>query len=467
MPAGKHCPAELSKEVTSMMSTRKTQKISPAATIVLQHRLLRRLKNSLRMMLPVLGLLAMSAVIAQPVALTGARIIDGTGAAVIFPGTLIMDQGRIVAVGASADIQIPEGAQIISLDGKTLMPGLVNAHGHAGGVRGLETGHYSEENLLRQLALYASYGVTSVVSLGDDEAEGFKLRDNQNTANLDRARLFVAGPVLNPATAEQAVMLVDQTAALNPDFIKIRVDDNLGRTPKMPADVYQSVSAHADFHGIPLSVHTFYQQDTKDLLRAGADHIAHSIRDSHIDDEFIRLMLERNICYTPTLTREVSTYIYESEPDFFSDEFFLAGVDADVLATLREPERQQRMAQSDAAQQYKAALPIAMTNVKILSDAGVRIAMGTDSGPPARFQGYFEHLEMWMMHDAGMTPMQIIKSATADAAACMNLSDTGSLEPGKWADLLVLGADPLENIRNTRSIEQVWIAGNQLRRLRF
>lgn len=421
----------------------------------------------IKKLLPLACLFGFSTALAQPVALTGARIIDGTGAAEIYPGTLIMDQGKIIAIGSTTDIQIPEGAQVIALDGKTLMPGLVNAHGHAGGVRGLESGHYSEENLLRQLSLYASYGVTSVVSLGDDEEAGFRLRDTQNHADLDRARLFVAGPVLNPATAAQALELVDQTAALKPDFIKIRVDDNLGRTPKMPAEVYEAVSARADTHGIPLSVHTYYQQDTKDLLRAGADHVAHSIRDSHIDDEFIQLMRARDICYTPTLTRELSTYVYESEPAFFSDPFFLAGVEADVLTILREPERQQRMAQNAAAQQYKAALPIAMTNLKTLSDAGVRIAMGTDSGPAARFQGYFEHLEMWMMQDAGMTPMQIIKSATADAAACMNLSDTGTLESGKWADLVVLGQNPLEDIRNTRSIEQVWIAGNQLRRPRF
>jgi imidazolonepropionase-like amidohydrolase len=417
--------------------------------------------------LSALGVLDVPLASAQPVALTDARIIDGTGAAPIYPGTLIINNGRIMSVGPADEVTIPADARLLSLAGNTLMPGLVNAHGHAGGVRGLESGHYSEDNLLRQLSLYAEYGVTSVVSLGDDEAEGFQLRDSQNTPSLNRARLFVAGPVLNPANAEQAVALVDQTAALGPDFIKIRVDDNLGRTAKMAPEIYRAVSERADHHDIPLAVHTFYQQDTKDLLRAGADYVAHSVRDTHVDDEFVGLMRAWDICYTPTLTREVSTYIYESEPEFFSDPFFTAGVEAGILDTLREPERQQRMAQNSAAQQYKAALPVAMTNLKLLADAGVRIAMGTDSGPAARFQGYFEHLEMWMMQDAGLTPMQILKSATGDAAACMNLQDTGTLEAGKWADLLVLSMDPLEDIRNTRSIEQVWIAGNQLPRPRF
>lgn len=408
-----------------------------------------------------------AAALAQPIALTDARLIDGTGADVVYPATVLIEHGRIAAAGPAASISIPAGAQQQSLDGKTLMPGLINAHGHAGGVRGLESGHYSEQNLLRQLSLYAQYGVTTVVSLGDDEAEGFRLRDTQNTTALNRARLFVAGPVLNPGSAGQAVTLVDQTAALKPDFIKIRVDDNLGRSSKMPAEVYRAVSERADFHHIPLAVHTFYQQDTKDLLRAGADYVAHSVRDSHVDDEFVGLMRSRDICYTPTLTRELSTFVYESEPEFFADPFFLAGVEPETVQTLLEPARQQRMAGNEAGQQYKAALPIAMSNLKSLADAGVRIAMGTDSGPAARFQGYFEHLEMWMMQDAGLTPMQIIKSATGDAAACMNLNDTGTLEAGKWADLLVLSADPLQDIRNTRSIEQVWIAGNQLARPLF
>lgn len=401
-----------------------------------------------------------------PLALTDVRIIDGTGADAVDNGVVIIDEGRIQAVGPADSVAIPDDAEQRSLAGKTLMPGFINTHGHAGGVHGLESGHYSEENLLRQLALYARYGVTTVISLGDDEHQGFMLRDQQNTPQLQRARLYVAGPVLSARSADEAAALVDETAQLEPDFLKIRVDDNLGRTPKMPPEVYRAFIAQSEQHGIPLAVHTYYLEDTKDLVRDGADFVAHSVRDRHVDEEFITLMRDNNICYSPTLTREVSTFVYESEPDFFSDPFFLAEADPQVLETLREPERQQRVQNNAAAQQYKASLPIAMANVKTLADAGVQIAMGTDSGPPARFQGYFEHLEMSMMQDAGMSPMQILHSATGGAASCMGLSDTGTLEPGKWADMIVLGADPISDIRNTRSIEEVWIAGNLVPRSR-
>ena len=119
------------------------------------------------------------------------------------------------------------------------------------------------------------------------------------------------------------------------------------------------------------------------------------------------------------------------------------------------------MRDNEGAQHYKnIALPNAMSNLKILSDAGVKIAMGTDSGPAARFQGYFEHLEMSMMVNAGMTPMQVLQSATSVAADCLGLNYLGTLEAGKWADIVVLDADPLTDINNTKSVSQVWIAGN-------
>jgi imidazolonepropionase-like amidohydrolase len=402
---------------------------------------------------------------AESLAFVGARIFDGAAAEALEDGVILVEDGRISAVGPRANISIPEQARQIDVTGKTIIPGLINAHGHVGGVRGLESGHYTEENLLRQLRLYARYGVTTVNSLGDDGPEGFVVRDRQRNAELDHARLLLAGPVLAPATPAEAVFAVDQAALNEPAFIKIRVDDNLGRTPKMPADVAQAVSDRADQLGIPLAVHTYYLQDTKDLLRGGADFVAHSVRDVHIDKEFIDLIKARDVCYTPTLTREVSTFVYENEVGFFSDPFFLNEIDQSIVETLREPERQLRMRENPAAQQYKASLPIAMTNLKLLADAGGKIAMGTDSGPVARFQGYFEHLEMWMMADAGLSPVQILRSATSVAASCLNLLDMGTLEVGKWADMVILDRNPLDDIRNTRTISAVWIGGKQVPRV--
>jgi len=400
-------------------------------------------------------------------AITGARIITGLDQPAIQNGTLLFEQGRILAVGDADSVSLPDNTQIVDLSGKTIMPGLVNAHGHAGNVRGLENGHYSRANLIRQLRLYAAYGVTTVVSLGDDQEAGFVLRDEQNTPDLDRSRLFVAGPVLSASSAEQAVERVDATAAMSPDFIKIRVDDNLGRTPKMPPDVYRSFSQRASHHNIPLAVHAYYLEDSKAVVEAGADLLAHSVRDKAVDQEFINLLNETGVCYIPTLTREVSTFVYENEPDFFSDPFFLANAEPETLDALRSEERQRAIQNSASAQHYKIALQTAMDNLKRLSDGGATIAMGTDSGPPARFQGYFEHMEMWMMQDAGLSPDEIIRSATSQAAQCTFLRDVGSLQTGYWADFLVLEENPLNDINHTRSLEQVWIAGNPIIREGF
>jgi imidazolonepropionase-like amidohydrolase len=129
----------------------------------------------------------------------------------------------------------------------------------------------------------------------------------------------------------------------------------------------------------------------------------------------IGLLRERDVCYSPTLTREVSTFVYEEVPDFFDDPFFLKEADPQVLEQLKDPERQQNVRDSESAQAYKQALQVASRNLKALADGGVKIAMGTDTGPPARFQGFFEHMELALMAEAGLTPMQIIKSATGDA----------------------------------------------------
>ena len=123
------------------------------------------------------------------------------------------------------------------------------------------------------------------------------------------------------------------------------------------------------------------------------------------------------------------------------------------------------MRTSASAQRYKTALNVAMRNVKKLSDAGVTIAMGTDTGPPARFQGYFELMELEMLVKAGLTPRQALVSATGDAARCLKIdAEVGTLEAGKWADFVALDADPLADISNVRKIDSVWIAGNRVNR---
>ena len=394
-------------------------------------------------------------------AFVGARIIDGTGGAPIESGVVVVRDGRIEAIGADDTVDIPGGAELVRLDGRTIFPGMINTHGHVGDTVGLQGGNYSEENVLDHLALYARYGVTTVNSLGGDQALAADVRAAESAPGLDRARLLFAGPVVAGETAEEVRTQIDEIAPMGVDFIKIRVDDNLGRNEKMSPEVYQAAIDAAHEHGLRLASHLFYLEDAKGLLRAGTDFVAHSVRDQPVDQELIDLLVERDVCYCPTLTREISTFVYERVPDFFADPFFLKDADAEVIEALKDPDRQQRY-QTPQAQRYKEALRMAQANLKVLADGGVTIAMGTDSGPPARFQGYFEHLELELMAQAGLTPMQILVSATGDAAACLGLDELGTLEAGKWADFVVVTANPLDDIDNTRTVESVWIAGNRV-----
>jgi imidazolonepropionase-like amidohydrolase len=397
-----------------------------------------------------------------PTVFVGARLIDGTGGAPIENAVLVVREGRVERVGPRDSVATPANAIVVDLSGKTIMPGMVNAHGHVGDTRGLATGQYSADNVERQLALYARYGITTVNSLGGDRAEALPARAARDSLTLTYARLYIAGTVIATGDPDSARAMVDANAAMPVDLIKIRVDDNLGTARKMAPAASRAAIARAHERGLLVAAHVYYLSDAMDLLRSGVDFIAHSVRDREADDDFISLMLERNVCYSPTLMREVSTFVYQREPAFFADSFFLAEADAAVVAALREPDRQQRVRQDRAAQTYQRQLEVAKRNVKRLRDAGVRIAMGTDTGPPARFQGYFEHLELEMMVEAGLTPMQAITAATGDAASCLSLHRVGALQQGRWADFIVLRANPLDDIRNTRTIESVWIGGNRV-----
>jgi imidazolonepropionase-like amidohydrolase len=404
---------------------------------------------------------------AQTTAFVGARVIDGRGG-VVDNGTVVVRDGKIVAVGPAASTTVPEGAQQIDVANATIMPGLVNAHGHLTAAVGLrnDPNGYTRDNLLRQLNTYAQYGVTTVFSLGDDQEAAFQLRRDQAAGTVQGARLFVGGPVIGGASAEEARAATDKVAAMKPDLLKIRIDDNLGSSRKMPEEAWRATIGRAKELKLPIATHIFYLADAKAALMAGADVIAHSVRDVPVDAEFVRELKARDACYTPTLMREVSTFVYGSTPPWARDPFFLKGAGAATADEMSDPSRQAQIQSGNAYKQglrYKEGLQVATRNLKTLVDAGARVAMGTDSGPAGRWQGFFEHLELEMMVEAGMTPMQVIVSATSAAADCHGRSGQfGTIQPGAAADLLVLEANPLDDIRHTRQIRSVWIAGRQV-----
>src|SRR5438046_2273364 len=353
------------------------------------------------------------------VALTGARIIDGSGRAPIQQGTVILNKGVIEAVGTAAGVKIPNGATRVDLSGKTIIPGLINAHAHLNFDQA--TKRPVRDDLILRLKTYATYGVTSTVSLGSrpvDELEGLKLRDDQTHIALDRARLYTGGLNAVGKTPEEARKSVDRLADLKVDVIKYHIN---GTPNDMTPDIYGALVDESKKKGLRTFVHIFYTKDAKSAVDKGTDVLAHSIRDKDVDPEFAAELKRKNIGYIQTLTRDLSVFVYETRPAFFDEPFFKRGITlyGSEVEVLINPANQQKVRSDKQAQAIKPALQQANRNLRILSDAGVPIAMGTDSGAegnPGRWQGYFEHLEMEMMVKAGMTPMQVIVASTGGAA---------------------------------------------------
>ena len=400
-----------------------------------------------------LGLAPATRAQAPVTAFVGATLIDGTGAPPVENGVVVVRDGRIAAAGRAASVSIPAGAMQVDLRGKTLLPGFVNAHGHVDDPMG------SRPNLERQLQLYGRYAITSVLSLGEETGAGATLRGDTR----GRARLFFAGPVVDGNTAEAAGTAADKTVAFKPDWVKIRVDDNAGAGTKMPRAAYKAAIDRAHAAGLPIAAHMYYLDDAKQLLRDGIDLLAHSVRDVPVDQELITLARDRNVCLVPTLMRDVSIFVYESTPEFFSDPFFTRYANQATVKTLTSPERQAQVRNNPNSAKFKQVVDLAGRNMMQMKKAGVKIAMGTDSGAANRFQGYFEHMELELMVKAGLTPMQAIVAATGDAASCIKRAGSvGTLQPGAWADLAVYAANPALDIKNTKTLESVWVAGEKL-----
>jgi imidazolonepropionase-like amidohydrolase len=300
-------------------------------------------------------------------------------------------------------------------------------------------------------------------------ADGVKLRDESRpgtTGTIDRARVLVAAQSLREIQSEQEGRAkVTDYANRGVDIIKLHI---LGIPTDTPPNVYGALIDEAHTRGLRVAAHMFYLKDTKGLLEKGVDVLAHSIRDQPVDAATIAAIKARDVEYIPTLTRDIAQFVYESVPPYFTDPFFTREIPnsyyRDELAKLNDPANQQKIRANKNAQNVKPALEQGRKNLKALSDAGVTIALGTDTGTnEGQWQGYFEHVELEEMVKSGLTPMKAIVAGTSGAARAANIQQQlGTIAAGKQADLLVLNANPLTDIRNTRQIDSVWIAGHRL-----
>ena len=400
------------------------------------------------------------------IAFTNARVIDGTGAAPLEGATIVVSDGKIQAVGRN--VTIPAGATRVDGSGKTIMPGIINAHGH---LQADSSTRPARERLTNQLRMYADYGITTVQVLGlplDDVPEGIKLRDESRpgAGAVDRARVLIAAASLrNLKTEQEARDWANKYADMKVDIIKMHIT---GSPMDMTPAVYGALIDQAHKRGIRAAAHMLYLKDAKGLLDKGIDVLAHSIRDQPVDQATIAAIKSRDVEYIPTLTRDIAQFIYEGNPPYFADAFFTRHIPGSYymaeMAKLKDPANQEKIKKDATAQMTKTWLAQGRKNLKTLADAGVTIALGTDTGTnEGQWQGYFEHLELEEMVKSGLTPMQALVAATGGAAKAANVQQQlGTIAAGKQADLLVLTANPLTDIRNTRQIDSVWIGGRRL-----
>lgn len=417
---------------------------------------------------------------AQTTVLQHVNIISGTGAALQTDKNIVIAKDRIAAITPATQAP-PKNAALINMQGKTVMPAIISAHSHVGNLKGntASGANYTRENIFRQLNKYEDYGVGAVLCMGTDRPLIFNgLRDSSVQGLLPGARFYSAGygfaakdggpagmdGLNRPVTPGEAIAAVDEMAKLKPTVLKIWVDDFGGTVPKMAPEIYKAIIQEAHKKGIRVASHLYYLADAHSLVDAGVDIIAHSVRDKDIDDELLQKMKQRGVVYIPTLSLDEYAYIYARKPEWINDDFFKASLEPGVYDMITSQQYQDNIKNSAAYEKNKAAFETALRNVKKVYDAGILVALGTDSGAnPVRTQGFSEHLEMELLTQAGLTPLQAITIATHNAATALRSNkDYGTIETGKKADFIVLAANPLNDIKNTRSITAVYKNGQQV-----
>lgn len=416
---------------------------------------------------------------AQTVVLHDVNLIDGRGGAPRAHVDIVIRDQRIASITAGHD-----GSS--GLSGRTVLPGLISDHSHLGLTDGKNAGgqYATTANILRQLEQYQAYGVTTVVSLGLNQQSFYDLAPKIHSGELPGADMFGAdrgfgvpdgappaamgitdAQVYRPATVEEARAQVRETASRHPTLVKIWVDDFHGQMPqKLPPPIYKAIIEEAHAQGLRVAAHVYYLSDAKQLVADGVDVLAHGVRDVPVDQEFIEAAKAHHVWYVPTLGLDESAYLFAEHPELATQPFLAHALQPALAQQFADPAwRAGVLGNAKKLAADKSSLSMNEKNVKTLYDAGVQIGFGTDSGAtPLRIAGFAEHRELELLVASGLTPLQAIGTATKNAAALVQLSDRGTVEPGKVADLLVVEGDPSKRIEDMNHIVAVWRHGKKV-----
>jgi imidazolonepropionase-like amidohydrolase len=415
----------------------------------------------------------------RPIVLKRVNIIDVTRGAVREGMDVRVVDGKIQAIG----VDLPAGdAAVVDLSGRYLMPGLVSIHSHPGVMVGLrmDPNGQSAERIKYHLAVWLRYGVTTVQSLGVDRPLAFDVqREERSPGMLIGARLLSVGrgfgvpqglppfrmdpPGFVRETEREGIRRVlEDSGQKGASGIKIWYDPWYGQMPKMQPEVARAIIEEGARLGLRTYAHVYAVDDAKQLIRSGVYAAAHMPRDREVDSELINLMLERNVPVIPTLAVAESNYIFVDRPSWVDDPLFGKFLPPGSVDYLRN---QAFINTYQARKEFPALRPDferAMRNVGKLYAAGVPFGFGTDTGVGNRAPGFYEHRELELLVSAGVAPADALRMATVGSAEVIGQKGViGEIAPGRRADLVVLKANPLQSIRNTRTIESVWLDGVQ------
>jgi imidazolonepropionase-like amidohydrolase len=408
----------------------------------------------------------------------GARLITGDGSTPIEDSVVVVEQGRFTQVGRRGAVQIPAGAVRVDLKGKTVIPAIVDAHSHIGYQKSTSTSvkNYTRENILDHMYRFAFYGIAASHAMGSDFGDmPYELRQEILAGKYpDAARFLSSGRGLAPlseiddsnmrhaayviTTEEGARADVRELAAHGVTLVKtwVRAD------PKMPPSLYGAIIDEAHRNNVRVAVHATELADAKQLLRAGIDVFAHMIED--VDDELIELFKQHpNAAVLPALSApRLSVYHPYLDP---VDPLLAATVPPMHIKMVRD--RLTAMT-PDALKRSQDSFDRLVRGVKRLKAAGVKMGLGTDGGGQnGGYVGWTAHAELENLVAAGLTPMEVIVLATRDTAEILRIDELGMVARGKSADFVVLDANPLDDITNSRKISRVYLRGHEVDRTRL